>query len=429
MGREKDLMTMQDETERANYLRRRAEDALLGKLVDLEGLPVEDIQSLLHELQVYQIELTLQNEELRRVQMELETSRDRYSDLYNFAPTGYCTLDRKDRILEANQTLANMLGVEQAKLIQIKLSHFVQRENQDEYYLHHQRTFDTQQSQVIDIQIKRKTGDSFTAQLESQIDHEDNRRIRVIISDITKRKRVEKELEYYTQELERSNKALQDFSTIASHDLQEPLRKVHAFGQLLETRFSEELGVEGKDYIARINSAAERMSTMLQGLLAIAAVTSRGQNFVDVDLNKIVADVLTDLEARLLQTGGKVELGELPSIQADPLQMQQLFQNLIANALKYHFPDVPPLVRVTSRQLENNCVELMVSDDGIGIDMKYADRIFEPFYRLNGRSAYEGTGMGLAICKKIVERHGGSIRVESVPCQGSTFTIILTAGH
>jgi two-component system, LuxR family, sensor kinase FixL len=126
-----------------------------------------------------------------------------------------------------------------------------------------------------------------------------------------------------------------------------------------------------------------------------------------------------------METGGKVEVGELPAIHADPMQMRQLFQNLISNALKYHRPGVPPLVSVTSRPVENRRIEIIVKDNGIGIDMQYQEHIFEPFTRLNGKPAQDGTGMGLAICKKIIERHNGTVSVSSILDQGSTFTVTL----
>jgi two-component system, chemotaxis family, sensor kinase Cph1 len=415
----------EEERDFASRLRERAEDALRGNPIDLAGLPIEDIQALLHELQVHQVELTLQNEELRRAQLDLEITRDQYTDLYNFAPVGYCTLDRKGQIVEANQTLAGMLVVDKDRLIHKKLSDFVVREDQDDFYLHHQRTFEDHQRQVVDIQMVKTTTEKMAVRLEIALDHEDQSRLRIISSDITNQKQVQKELQLYTQELERANQALRDFSFIVSHDLQEPLRKIKAFGKLMETHFGEILGAKGKDYIARMDSAANRMDSMLRGLLAYSRVSSKGVPFVAVNLSEIILAVLSDLDGRLMETGGTVSLGELPNIQADPLQMRQLFQNLIGNALKYHRPGEQPLVTVTSRLIENSWIEIMVKDNGVGIDMQYADYIFEPFTRLSDRPDTDGTGMGLVICKKIIERHSGTISVSSMLDHGSTFTVKL----
>lgn len=414
-----------EEQDSARRLRQRAEDLLRGNPVDLNGLPIEDIQNLVHELQVHQIELTLQNEELRRVQLELVTARDQLSDLYNFAPVGYCTLDRKGHILEANQTLALLLGVQQTKLLHRKLSAFVDSGDQDALYLHVQGVFDNLQRQMVDIQIVKQTGERVFVRLESVIDHEDPNRMRVILSDITERKQAEKALALYAQGLEQANQALRDFSFIVSHDLQEPLRKVKSFGETLKTHYSEALGVEGNDYIARMMSAAARMDSLLRGLLTYARVASKEITFIEFDLCAVAVEVLSDLEVRLMQTGGKVEIGELPEVSADPLQMRQLFQNLISNGLKYHRQGVPPLVIVTSRVIEGKKVEITVTDNGIGIDRQYMNYIFEPFARVEGKADADGSGMGLTICKKIVERHNGTISVASVIDQGSTFTVTL----
>jgi PAS domain S-box-containing protein len=247
--------------------------------------------------------------------------------------------------------------------------------------------------------------------------------------DVTERMRAERELKHYTAELERSNQALKDFAFIASHDLQEPLRKVMAFGHMLDTRFSDQLGEEGQDYIARITSAAARMSEMLRGLLAYSRIATQGEAFVDVNLRKIARDVLSDLEMRLRETKGKVELGELPVIEGDPLQLHQVLLNLIGNALKYQRPGIPPLVQLSSHPVGEKRIRIFVKDNGIGLNMEDACRIFQPFTRLHGHSEYEGTGMGLAICQKIVERHGGSLSVESTPGVGSTFHLDLPTKH
>jgi signal transduction histidine kinase len=154
-------------------------------------------------------------------------------------------------------------------------------------------------------------------------------------------------------------------------------------------------------------------------------VTTKAQPYALVDLQAVVHEVISDLEARLDQTSGRVEVGDLPVIEADSLQMRQLFQNLIGNALKFHNKDVPPSIRVYSPIPLSPYVEITVADNGIGFDLQYLDRIFKPFERLNGRSEYEGTGMGLAICQKIVERHRGTITAASVPGEGSTFLISL----
>lgn len=240
-----------------------------------------------------------------------------------------------------------------------------------------------------------------------------------------------------TDELTRSNTELEQFAYISSHDLQEPLRKIQAFGDMLANQFREVLGDEGRDYLLRMQGAAKRMQGLINELLNYSRITTKAQPFVQVNLSDVARLVLTDLETRIQETGGRVELESLPTLEADPLQMRQLLQNLIGNALKYHRKTEPPVVKVQSRLLDpgdkafpsrgspiQSC-EIAVEDNGIGFEQKYVDRIFAPFERLHGRSEYEGTGMGLAICRKIAERHGGTITARSVPGQGSVFVVTI----
>lgn len=246
-----------------------------------------------------------------------------------------------------------------------------------------------------------------------------------------------RQLRARTEELTRSNAELEQFAYIASHDLQEPLRKVQAFGDMLATQFRDVLPEEGRDYLQRMQGAAKRMQGLINDLLNYSRVKSKAQPFVPVNLNDVMHLVLADLEARLRDTSGRVDFGELPTLDADPTQMRQVLQNLIGNSLKYHRRDTVPVVTVRSDRLDPQesvcpgsgapvqCVRLTIQDNGIGFEEKYAERIFAPFERLHGRSEYEGTGMGLAICRKIVERHGGTVTAHGVPNQGATFLVDL----
>jgi signal transduction histidine kinase len=227
------------------------------------------------------------------------------------------------------------------------------------------------------------------------------------------------------QQLERSNRDLQDFAMVASHDLQEPLRKIQMFGDRLRDECAAVLPPQGHDYLRRMQSAADRGQMLIQGLLAYSRVTTKAQPPVPVALNDVARDVVSDLEARLAETGGRVEIGELPTLEADPLQMRQLLQNLIGNALKFHKPGVPPLIRLQAQEQGELGWKITVADNGIGFDEKYLDRIFKIFQRLHERTAYEGAGMGLAICRRIIERHGGEITARSAPGEGATFIITI----
>lgn len=241
------------------------------------------------------------------------------------------------------------------------------------------------------------------------------------------------ELASLNESLRRSNRELEQFASVASHDLQEPLRKIQAFGDRLQTRFANELGEQGRDYVERMQASSQRMRNLIDALLNYSRVTTKAQPFVPVDLQQVAREVVSDLEGRLQQTGGKVEIKDLPVVDADPFQMRQLFQNMISNGLKFHKPDEPPLVHVSGRIIEpqdpdgplHPVCEISIADNGIGFEEQYRERIFEVFQRLHGRQEYEGTGIGLAICRRIIERHHGSVSVTSVPGGGTTFWIRL----
>ncbi len=248
--------------------------------------------------------------------------------------------------------------------------------------------------------------------------------------------RSHEELKGYARKLERSNKELQDFASVASHDLQEPLRKVQAFSDRLRSRCAGSIDDQGRDYLDRVQNAAKRMQTLINDLLTFARVASKAQPFVPTDLAAITREVVSDLEVRIEQAQGRVEVDDLPNVDADPLQVRQLMQNLIGNSLKYQRADVPPVVRVSSKRVVHEAAgpaevpprpycQILVEDNGIGFDEIYSDRIFTIFQRLHGRSEYEGTGVGLAVCRKIVERHGGSITAKSQLGEGSTFIVTL----
>lgn len=231
-------------------------------------------------------------------------------------------------------------------------------------------------------------------------------------------------LERRAAELARSNEELDSFASIASHDLQEPLRKVRTFNTQLTVLEAANLSDKGRDYLARSNAAAERMQQLIEDLLKFSRVSTQGRPFEPVDLAEVVSRVVGDLEGLIDAAGAVVETGPLPVIDADPLQMQQLLQNLISNGIKFHRHDVQPKVRVTGR-IEGDGLKLEVADNGIGFEPRYAERIFRIFERLNGRTAYPGTGIGLALCRKIADRHGGSIEAIGLPERGASFIVTL----
>ena len=245
----------------------------------------------------------------------------------------------------------------------------------------------------------------------------------------------EEKLRQFTVQLERSNHELQDFAYVASHDLQEPLRKIVVFGERLKEKNLESVGKDAVDYLDRMQKAAGRMQILINDLLTFSRVTSKAQPFAPVNLAEVAKGVVEDLEGRIELVKGRVELGTLPVIDAEPLQMRQLLQNLIGNALKFRRPEEPPVVKVAAEVIpdpvmpEKRLCRLTISDNCIGFDEKYLDRIFNVFQRLHTRNEYEGTGMGLAIVRKIALHHGGDITAKSKPGEGSTFILTVPAAH
>ncbi len=247
--------------------------------------------------------------------------------------------------------------------------------------------------------------------------------------DVTAQHEAETELRTKTIELERSNLDLEHFASVASHDLQEPLRKIQTFGDQLQRRCGADLDERGQLYVERMQAAATRMRTLIEDLLSYSRVTSLARPFTEVDLAGVVAEVLDDLEEAVDAAGAEVRVGELGCLDADRTQMRQLLQNLIANAIKFQRPGVPPVVEVHTTTCEAGRLQLVVEDNGIGFDAQYAERIFGIFERLHGRQDYAGTGIGLAVCRKIAIRHGGDVTATGSPGSGARFVVDLPAHH
>ena len=255
--------------------------------------------------------------------------------------------------------------------------------------------------------------------------HEANARLALVNAEL---EATNDTLERRAHELARSNAELEQFASIASHDLQEPLRKVRTFTQQVTVLEADQLSDRGRDYLQRANSAAARMQQLIEDLLKFSRVATHGRPFAPVDLSQVTREVLDDLEAQVDQAGAVVEVGELPTISADALQMRQLMQNLISNAIKFHREGVAPEVSIDA-SIADAEMQLTVRDNGIGFEPQYSRRIFRVFERLHGRGEYPGTGIGLALCRKIAERHGGTVIADAKLGEGATFTVTLPLHH
>lgn len=284
----------------------------------------------------------------------------------------------------------------------------------------------------LDLRVERRDGTTFFADISlGPVTLAEAPMVVAAVRDVSERPEARRRLEDLGAALERANRELagqnaelEQFAFAASHDMQEPLRKIIAFGDRIAKGYGSALDERGRDYLARMQSAAARMQLLIDDLLRWSRLTTRAEPFTPVDLDAVMRDVLDDLEVAIEKAGATVRVGPLPTIDADAPQMRQLFQNLIGNAIKYRKEGCTPVIDVFAAPLGDR-VRLVVRDDGIGFDPKYAERIFDVFERLHGRKEYEGTGIGLALCRKIVRRHGGEIGATSEPGEGATFTAVL----
>lgn len=372
-------------------------------------------------------------------QAEQKRMRDSLNALFTHATEGIIITDGTGKIEMINPEAEKQFGYAHSELIGKSIEVLVPDRVS---HMHHQKRVnysgDTRSRVMgagLELSAKRKDGSEFPVEISLSTYMLDNQKFVVaFVIDITERKKREvelkqshEELRQYSTMLKETNAELESFAYISSHDLQEPLRKIQSFGSRLEVKESQVMSDDGKDYLARILNAAARMQNLINDLLTYSRLTTREQIRNEVDLNQLAREVISDMEVAIEKNNARVSVDPLPIISGEPTQIRQLFQNLIANAIKFRKPDVEPLIHISSRELsiENRpYIELQFEDNGIGFDQKYAEKIFGIFQQLQG-SKYEGSGIGLTICKKIAARHGGMITVKSTPGQGTTFYVTI----
>lgn len=391
------------------------------------------------------VRLKQQGAELRKANQEFRANAEERFRLLVEGVKDYAIymLDPQGRILTWNAGAQRIKGYTAEEILGQHFSRFYPREAIERGWPQHELESAAAAGRFEDEGWRvRKDGSRFWANviITALRDEAGNLKgFAKVTRDLTERKEAEESLKAFATQLQQSNQQLEQFASVASHDLQEPLRKIQAFGDRLQKHCGEALDDQGREYLARMQKAAARMRTLINDLLAFARLTTKAKPLTGVNLAQVAQEVVSDLEERIRETGGRVEVGNLPTVNADPTQMRQLLLNLISNGLKFHRPGEPPLVKVEGKILAapdrpfpdyrrgGPLCEITVQDNGIGFDEKYLDRIFEVFQRLHARGEYEGTGIGLAICRKIVERHGGCITAKSSPGQGATFIVTLPA--
>jgi two-component system, LuxR family, sensor kinase FixL len=370
------------------------------------------------------------------LEQRLRDSERHFRSWFEDAPIACHEVDRDGIVLCVNQAECELFGFRPEEMVGRPIWDFMAAEDREKTKAGLlQRIASDQPLAPLEREYKRRDGSSVVMEIHQKRIRDAAGRatgLRTFLLDITERKRAEKTLHEQAEKLSRSNSELEQFAYVASHDLQEPLRKIQAFGDRLRSKYDATLGPEGLDYLTRMQNAAARMQVLIQDLLSLSRVASHAKPFAQVDLGDVVRMVISDLEVRIQERNGRVEAADLPVVFGDRGQLAQLFQNLIGNGLKFQKPGESPLVKVSSEAVilsdgsgAGAAWRITVEDNGIGFDEKYRERIFQIFQRLHGRSEYEGTGIGLAICRKIVERHGGVIAAHSSPGAGAKFVITL----
>ena len=329
-------------------------------------------------------------------------------------------------VTDWNPAAEALYGYTEAEMIGEHISKLAPEELHEEIDTIHQSLSKGQKVDHIETVRLRKDGSKVDVMLTISMINDINGKpigASTIARDITQQKLAQRQLELKNKALLDSNRALEQFAFIASHDLKEPLRKIISFGHIIKEEVESKLSEQSREFLGYMLNATERMQTLLESLLSYSRVTSRAKPFETVDLNEVMNDVLSDLQLAIEESEAKIDCEKLPRIKADRMQMQQLFQNLLGNSLKYKNNQVPPHIQIRSEKPDSYTTIISVKDNGIGFEQEQEAKVFEMFKRLHGRHEYEGIGVGLAICKKIVERHNGSITAISEPNEGAEFRI------
>ncbi|MCX7826218.1 MAG: GAF domain-containing protein [Verrucomicrobiae bacterium] len=411
--------------------RRRTEEELRKHRDHLEELVAERAA-----------ELKKTNEQLvgevagrRRALEEMRLAEQKYRTLLRFTDEGIYGVDRERRCTFINRAAADALGYSADEVIGRNMHELIHHTRADGRPYPAQecpmcRVLEKGEGCRVDTEVFwRRDGTSFPVEYSANAITDASGAVTgavVAFTDITKRREAERQLKEATLALERSNKELEQFAYVASHDLQEPLRMISSYVQLLAQRYRGKLDADADDYIHFAVDGAHRMQTLINDLLAYSRVGTRGKSFEPTDCGAVLDRALNNLQVAIEESGATVTHGPLPTVSGDATQLTQLFQNLIGNAVKFRRKEEAPRVHVAAEPRDGEWL-FSVRDNGIGLDMRFAERIFMIFQRLHTRDEYPGTGIGLALCKKIVERHGGRIWVESEPGKGSTFYFTLPA--
>jgi len=379
--------------------------------------------------------LNAANQQLESEIAERKQAQEKATTIIQTAHEGFWINNLKGQFIDVNDSYCKMIGYTRAELLTMSIADIEAVEKPEETAEHLKKIVEQGHDQ-FETRHRRKDGKIIDIDVSVKYFDEEGGQMVVFLRDVTERKRAEgamkrlnHELEKVVEKLGRANSELKDFVYIASHDLREPMRKISSFGELLSASLKDKLGDDEKENLGFMVDGAKRMQQMIDALLVYSRVTTRGADFEPVDLNKVVEELCAvELAVKIEEIGAKIMTPErLHNVNCDPAQIRQLMQNLIANGLKYQKEGVVPEITIRSSVVDNDIIQVEVADNGIGIKQEQFKDVFVMFKRLHSRQEYEGAGIGLAVCKKIVERHGGDIGVSSTYGQGATFWFTLPA--
>jgi PAS domain S-box-containing protein len=399
---------------------------LVAQRKDGGEFPIEIMLSPLVSAEGTLVTAAIRNISVRKAaETHLAQMEGRYRGLLEAAPDAMVVINQSGEIVLLNVQAEKQFGYRRDELLGQKVTNIIPIGFAERLIADNLRSAEDASAQQIGTGIEliaqRKDGGEFPIEIMlSPLVSAEGTLVTAAIRDISVRRKAAADLLQKVEELNRSNEELGQFAYIASHDLQEPLRMVASYTQLLSRRYKGKLGTDADEFIAFAVDGASRMQRLIQDLLAYSRVGSKGKDLLKTSSEDALQQALVNLRGAIEESSAVVTHDPLPAVLADEMQLIQLFQNLVGNAIKYQKAGVPR-VHVSAAKNGGKKWDFAVSDNGLGIDPQYFERIFGMFQRLHKRDEFAGTGIGLAICKKIVERHGGSISVESQPGQGSTF--------
>jgi len=410
---------------------------------------LNELSGALDYLDILLEENRLQNEQIVLDQLEIEKQREWYADVFNFAPDGYAVTDLNGRFQEVNESAAAMLNIPWGGVNAAPLVAYVAQADRGTILeiLSQFRSGRLKRRDDVQVTLVPRKKPPVPVALTVAPAYDVDKKavgLRWMLHDVTERRKAEEELDQYRQtleelvrerteelratvaELERSNKDLEQLAYVASHDLREPLRQITGYIGLLEKRYHHVFDKDAREFMGFVTDGAKRMDALILDLLAYSRVGKQATSFVEVDLAEAAKEGVHNISTLVQETGTVLHVGELPKVKGSAMLLSRVFQNLIENAIKYRKEDVLPVIDVESRRNDSEWL-IRVRDNGIGFAPEQAERIFQLFQRLHRDDSQGGTGIGLSICRRVVELHGGHMWAESQPGKGATFCFTLPA--